>query len=141
VSAPAIGLLVTGGLNVVFTLIWMVLIAIFGVAIMADPDAREALPGVGVWMASGLVGLVASAVTIYAGLQMRKLQGWTLSMAGAVLAMLPCTPCCLLGIPMGIWALLVLIDDEVKRSFDGGGVPPGGFGQAPGGGYDDPPTR
>ena len=37
--------------------------------------------------------------------------------------MLPCSACCLLGLPMGIWALIVLIDNEVKRLFDGGYTP------------------
>lgn len=135
-AAPAIGSIVTGGLNAAFTLLWAALLAVFGVAIISDPEAREALPGVGVWMAINLFNLVLSGLMVYAGLQMRKLRSWTLSMAGAVAAMLPCAPCCLLGLPMGIWAVIVLIDSEVKQRFDGGG-PAGGYG-APGG-YGGPP--
>lgn len=141
VSAPAIGLMAAGGLNAVSTLVWMLLLGIFGLAILGDADAREALPGIGVWMAASVVSLVLSAVMIYAGLQMRKLQSWTLCMAGAVVAMAPCAPCCILGLPMGIWALIVLLDDEVKQAFNGG-VPPGGYGEypPPPGGYGGPPN-
>ncbi len=33
-------------------------------------------------------------------------------------AMIPCvSPCCLLGLPLGIWALIVLVKPEVKAAF------------------------
>lgn len=132
VSAPAVGLIATGAVGIALTLLWMLLIGIFGVAILADPDARQALPGVGIWMAYGVLNLALSALVTYAGWQMRQLRGWTLSMAGAIVAMLPCSGCCLLGLPIGIWAVVVLIDQEVKRAFEGGpGGPNGGYG--PGG--------
>jgi len=137
VSAPAIGLLAAGGLNAALTLLWTLLLGIFGVAILGDSDAREALPGVGVWMVINVFNLALSGLMIYAGLQMRKLQSWTLCLAGAIAAMLPCAPCCILGLPMGIWALIVLIDNEVKQAFNGGGPPPG-YGDP--GGYAPPPS-
>jgi hypothetical protein len=32
--------------------------------------------------------------------------------------MIPCiSPCCLLGLPIGIWALVVLLKPEVKAAF------------------------
>lgn len=38
----------------------------------------------------------------------------------AILAMIPCvSPCCLLGLPLGIWALIVLLKPEVKAAFQG----------------------
>jgi len=36
----------------------------------------------------------------------------------SILAMVPCiSPCCLLGIPIGIWALVVLMKPEVQQAF------------------------
>lgn len=129
VSAPAIGLIVTGGVGIVTTLIWMALIGLFGVAILADPDAREALPAVWIWMGLGVIALALSALVAYAGWQMRQLQSWWLAMAGAIIGMLPCSGCCILGLPIGIWAILVLIDNDVKRAFAAGNAgPPGGYG-------------
>ena len=139
VAAPAIGLMVAGGLSAVFTLFSLLILGIGGTAAISDPEVRDALPGFGILAVFGIVKLVLDALTIYAGLQMRQLRSWTLCMAGSVAAMLPCSACCLLGLPMGIWALIVLIDNEVKRLFDGGYPPPpsGGYGDP--GGYTPPP--
>ena len=41
-----------------------------------------------------------------------------LSVAAVVLSMIPCLgPCCYLGVPVGAWALVVLLDADVKASF------------------------
>lgn len=139
VSAPAVGLIVTGALGVVLWLMSLLLFGLGGVAALVDRDAADALPGFGVSVLLALVGLALSGLVIYAGLQMRKLQGWGLSMAGAIVAMIPCFgPCWILGLPIGIWAILVLIDEEVKRAFNGGYTPPPPGGPY-GGGYDAPP--
>jgi hypothetical protein len=82
-----------------------------------------------------VVALALNALSMYAAWQMRGLRNWSLSLAGAIVSMLPCTPCCILGLPIGIWAVIVLIDRDVKAAFDRGG-PPGGYdGTA---GYDTP---
>ena len=137
VAAPAIGLMVAGGLSAATTVLCMLLLGIFGLAILGDAEAREALPGIGVWMGFCVISLVLSALMIYAGWQMRRFQSWSLCVAGTIAAMLPCAPCCILGLPMGIWALIVLLDNEVKQVFNGGG-PAGGYG-GPASGYDSPP--
>jgi len=138
VSAPAIGLMVAGGLSAVFTLFYLLIFAIGGTAAVSDPEVRDALPGIGLLLAFGLLKLVLDALTIYAGWQMRQLRGWTLGMAGSIAAMLPCSVCCILGLPIGIWALVVLMDNDVKQAFDGG-TPPGGYTPPPGG-YGGPPN-
>jgi hypothetical protein len=144
VVAPAIGLMASGGLNAAFTLISMLVVGLGGTAAIADPEARDALPGFGVLLAFGLFNLVLALLTLYAGWQMRQVQSWTLCMAGSIAAMLPCSVCCILGLPMGVWAMIVLIDNEVKQMFNGGGPPgehdppPGGYGD-PSGGYGQPP--
>ncbi|MDP8924982.1 MAG: hypothetical protein M3O34_19215 [Chloroflexota bacterium] len=63
---------------------------------------------------------------------MRALRSWGVAMAGAILAIVPCGPCCLLGLPFGIWAILVLIDDEVKQAFATTPPPPTGPPPGPG---------
>jgi hypothetical protein len=36
----------------------------------------------------------------------------------SIVAMVPCLgPCCIVGIPIGIWALVVLMKPEVKAAF------------------------
>jgi hypothetical protein len=41
-------------------------------------------------------------------------------MAASIIAIIPCFgPCCCLGIPVGIWALVVINKPEVKSAFRG----------------------
>jgi hypothetical protein len=69
-----------------------------------------------------LLALAISALVLWSGLQMRQLKGRGLAIAGAILAMIPCFTgcCCVIGLPVGIWALVVLMNAEVKAAFDAG---------------------
>jgi hypothetical protein len=43
------------------------------------------------------------------------------AMTGAIIACVPCcSPCCFIGIPFGIWALIVLNDPVVQEWFSAG---------------------
>jgi hypothetical protein len=44
---------------------------------------------------------------------------WTVSFIASILAMIPCftSCCCLVGLPIGIYALVVLNKPEVKSAF------------------------
>lgn len=64
-----------------------------------------------------LLGVAIGGFVIFGGLQMKGLKSHGLAMAGAIAAMLPCAGCCWLGIPAGIWALVVLSKPEVKAGF------------------------
>ena len=76
---------------------------------------------------TGVIGLVfnviwllLSGLVIYGALKMKKLESYGLAMAAAVVAALPCTsPCCVLGLPLGIWAIAVLVNQDVKSAFRG----------------------
>jgi hypothetical protein len=50
-------------------------------------------------------------------MKMKKLERYGLAMTASILAMLPCSLCCVLGLPIGIWALVVLMKPEVKSAF------------------------
>lgn len=129
VSAPAIGLMVAGGLSLALTLLYIVIISIAGVAAIADEQTADALPGVGIMIGFAVIKLALDALTIYGAWQMRKLQSWGLSLTSAIVAMLPCSICCILGLPIGIWAVIVLVDNDIKRAFNGDYAgPQGGYG-------------
>jgi len=76
-------------------------------------------------MGSGVAGIfiaiiqVAVAIFIlYAALKMKGLQQYGLCIAASIVAMVPCiSPCCCIGIPIGIWALVVLNKSEVRDYF------------------------
>jgi GYF domain 2 len=63
------------------------------------------------------VGLVLAGLMLLGGIKMKRLESYGLAMTAAVLAMLPCSLCCVLGLPLGIWSLVVLTKPEVKSAF------------------------
>jgi hypothetical protein len=66
----------------------------------------------------GILALGASIVIIVGARRMRRARGLGLARAASVLAMLPClSPCFLVGLPVGIWALVLLSLPETKSSF------------------------
>ena len=68
----------------------------------------------------GLLVLVTSIIIIAAGIRMRMLRSYGLAVTGAILACVPllsCLGCCGLGEAVGIWALVVLVNPQVKTAF------------------------
>jgi hypothetical protein len=69
---------------------------------------------------SGVIVLAASGLVIFGAIKMRQLQSWGLAMAASIVALLPCLgPCCCVGLPVGIWCLVILNKPEVKSAFQG----------------------
>ncbi len=87
----------------------------------------------GVWAGVALfVGLLA----VLAGAFMLKLHGFGLAVTGAALTAIPCVSpmgCCGMGEAIGIWALVVLFNSDVRAAFSAGSPP------AEGGPFDSPP--
>lgn len=66
----------------------------------------------------GMILLAASGFVFYGAMEMKKLRNYQLAMGASIVAVIPCLgPCCLLGIPFGIWALVILSKPEVKQGF------------------------
>jgi hypothetical protein len=67
---------------------------------------------------SSIIGILVSGLLLFGGLKMKSLESYSLVMTVSVIAMIPCfSPCCLIGLPIGIWALVVLSKPEVKSAF------------------------
>jgi hypothetical protein len=65
-----------------------------------------------------VVALVVGGVILYGALKMKELESFGLAVTASVLAMLPwISPCCCIGLPMGIWSLVVLLNERVKSEF------------------------
>ena len=61
---------------------------------------------------------VFSLVNALAAVQMMRLRTYPFALAGCILPMINCgSNCCLLGIPLGFWALVVLLKPEVRTAF------------------------
>lgn len=132
VSGPATGLLVTGILGIVGQVIGLIYNLVSAGAVAQQGGAGKQ-PGLTpeqaqyIAMFSGTVGIIGAIVgsiigivIIMGALRMKKLESYGFAMTSAILAMIPCiSPCCLLGLPIGIWAVVVLNKPEVKSAFHG----------------------
>jgi hypothetical protein len=73
-----------------------------------------------VGMFSNLLTLVTALVIVAGGVKMRSAEMYSLCVVAAALTLVPClTPCCCccVGMPVGIWALIVLLDQHVRSAF------------------------
>lgn len=129
VSVPAILLIVTGAIGILFSLLGFVQGLTGGGQLppemMSDPNMEQLRPFIEGAQKFGVVGnvisLALSGLTIYGALSMKKLQRYGLAVAASIIAMVPCFgPCCCIGLPIGIWSIVVLMKPEVKRAFGNG---------------------
>jgi len=125
VSGPSIGLLVTGIVGGIFSFLGLIM-SFLGTSLsslMADRvedfDDRYAQIFEGAaGIATSLIGILVAAFIIYAALKMKNLSQYGLCMVASILAMIPCiSPCCIIGLPIGIWCLVVLTKPEIKAAF------------------------
>ena len=66
-----------------------------------------------------VIGVLGGIFVVYAMLEMRKLRRFPIAVAGAILAMVPyLSLCCIFGLPIGIWALVVLFNPDVRAAFE-----------------------
>jgi hypothetical protein len=126
VSTPAILLMVVGGLGIAGALLGLVqsLLGMGGVPpeMLNDPNLQQLRPLLERSQSFGAIGnlftLALSGVTLFGALKMKNLENFGLAIAASIIALIPCFgPCCCIGIPAGIWALVVLNKPEVKSAF------------------------
>jgi hypothetical protein len=66
----------------------------------------------------GIILLIASSFVLYGALKMAKLESYDMARAATIVSMVPCIgPCLCLGIPFGIWAIVVLSKPHVRGAF------------------------
>jgi len=122
VTAPAVALMISAILGILYQAAMMLFRVLGTPFLLAQQNAQmpawiAALSGtVGTIM--GVVGILIGLVILFGAIKMKRLEGYTLAVTSCILAMVPClSPCCLLGLPFGIWALVVLCKPEVKAAF------------------------
>jgi|SRR5687768_13292536 hypothetical protein len=126
VQGPAMGLLVTAGLALLFTVLGLVMniagVGMSGLSGMggsAATDQYMSMMSGGVGIVVSLLGLALYGFVLWGALQMKQLRNWNMAMGASIAAMLPCGCCCIIGLPIGIWSLIVLMKPEVKSAFVG----------------------
>ena len=119
-SGPAIGLMIMSGLSLLMAVLGL-LGNITHVVLVPNANRADVLP---VFLMGGL-GITINAITVVFGLvillgaiKMKNLENYRLAYVAAILASIPCfSACCLIQMPLGIWALTVLSDPAVKAAF------------------------
>lgn len=125
VSAPATALKVLGwmglGLSALGVLLWVFILTWAA----NDPQAKknmgkddEIFVEGAVYITQGVVAGIVSIVILIGAGKMSRLENRSWAMTAAVLGSIPCiSPCCLLGLPFGIWAIAVLNRPSVQAAF------------------------
>jgi len=111
---PADGLIIAGGINILciipFTLlVGSMLLTRSRLLPQAGLDAKVAT--------LSLLVTCLGAVIVYSVMRMKELENYKWSVISSILAILPVSPGCVLGVPFGIWALSVLLRKEVRKAF------------------------
>lgn len=122
VKGPAVGLIVTSSfwllllvLSLVLNLFKLVVGAKFDLQQANGPLGDAAIPVqlVGIMLLSGV-----NACTLYGGLSMLQKRNYGVAMTAAVLSIIPClSPCYIVGIPFGIWAMVLMLRPDVRYGF------------------------
>jgi hypothetical protein len=118
---PAVGLKIAAAVGGVTQIASIVFVAL-AVGVARNEGNREeavvaTLAG-SAGMSLGCLG-IAMALFLWIGAgRMAGLRSYGLSMATGVVALIPClSPCCVITLPFGIWALFVMARPEVKSAF------------------------
>lgn len=121
---PAIGLIIVGALNALSGLV-LILGRLVSVVKGRDPVITDEDRRLGYMFAIiffpivSLISIVASPIIIFGGVQMLRARRYSIALWAAILALIPLTSvCCIPGIPIGIWALIVLRHPEVRAGFE-----------------------
>ena len=128
IKVPAIGIITTGALGALLSLTGVI------TTLSGSNKNTEIPPGLPPEAAGllksyllamepfnlplNLLALILSVLTLMAGIKMLHRRSSGLVMAGVIVGMIPClSGCCCTGLPFGIWALVVLSNAEVRKSF------------------------
>jgi GYF domain 2 len=126
VNAPAIWLRATAILNAILAIfgLSMNILKLAGVDTgmsgIEETEMSKVFSAAGGWMeiAADFVCITVSVLIFIGASKMKALENRPYAVAASVLSLLPCvSPCCIVGIPIGIWALVVLNRAEVKSQF------------------------
>jgi hypothetical protein len=129
VSIPAILMMVMSALTILYSLFSLVRPVDEGQMaqvqqMLNDPNMApmrgfmEFIMSTGGRLAFTVPYLLINGLIFLGALKMKNLQSYGLATTAAILSLIPCCgPCVCLGIPVGVWALVVLRKPEVRASF------------------------
>ena len=114
VKAPAIGLIVAAGINLT---VLFALVAVILVTVIPSPGDQTHTSVTILPLLVLLAGLAVICIILFGAMSMMRLRNRGLAITAAILALIA-APGNLVGLPMGIWALVVLSRREVIEAFE-----------------------
>jgi hypothetical protein len=121
-AGPAISLLVVGG----FSILCLLAALAFDIFLVAS-GVIDSLPNDGpmsertqltVRAAWSVLLLISNIVTIIGAIGMLRYRKRFMALTACILSVIPCLgPCFVLGLPFGVWGLVLLNKPEVRDSF------------------------
>lgn len=123
VSVPAILLMLVAGIGLGCSVVFFAAPPLMD-ALLRSPNLtgqlRDALAmqreDYAAW--KGLPLFLLSGLSLFGAIQMKNLRSYGWAWAAAIINCIPCYgSCCCIGLPLGIWAIIVLIKPEVKAAF------------------------
>jgi hypothetical protein len=113
VILPGIAMVLLGILGFVMAIIWLI-----------NNQGREVPPGYepGPYLAgrraADVLAFVWEFIVTSGGFCMIGRRLYSVARIAAVFAMLPCHPCCVFGLAIGIWALVILNSPDGHKAFE-----------------------
>lgn len=121
VALPSMLMLVLSGVTALLNMVGIAMNILGSLGSVVGAGGSEqvgvAIFSGGISVVMGVVSILFNLFVIFGSLKMRKLESHTLALVAAVLFSLPCSLCCLLNTPIGIWAIVVLLDNNVRPAF------------------------
>ena len=121
VQGPAIAVLVVAALEALMGLVGIVAnllgVGIVGLGRMSQDERIAQLVGGTIGIVIAIIGVLLAFVAIFGALKMKSLQSYGMAIVASVVVMLPCSYCCCVGLPVGIWSLVTLMNADVKAAF------------------------
>lgn len=119
-KGPILGIKITAALGLIYCLFNLVM-TFLGSDVMYEstPEEWRGAAKIG-GIVGSLIGIGAAVFLWIAAGKMDRLESHNLALIAAIVAMVPCvSPCCCIGLPVGIWAVIMLGKPEVKGAFTG----------------------
>ena len=119
VVAPAVAMMVVVGINCVVMIPYLIVYAIGAIGLAKAEQAGDEAAFIGFVVGSIIVVLIFVVVYVFmlfGAWKMMKLESYWMALTTAILMLFPCT-FCWIGLPFGIWALIVLCFQDVRQAF------------------------
>jgi hypothetical protein len=115
---PAVGLLVAGGINclAVVGLVLAAFSSLLAKSFSGQLARFDFLPGAAQAVVLG-VTVAYAVLVVLGGWNLMQLRSRRLALWGSVLALFPFSAGSVVGLPMGIWALIAMRNEQVKAAF------------------------